>query len=154
MKPELIISERQADELLKRYYDGLTTDEEERLLRIFLASDRAAADERYRADRAVMGLAVYGRRLHQKKRPVRLRPLRVAAVVAGLVVGAGVVGHLLQNNDVCVAYINGQKYTDREMVMARMRQTLCAATTPADEIPSVEEQLQAVFDIGGMNGKN
>lgn len=146
MKPELIISERQADELLKRYYDGLTTDEEERLLRIFLASDRAAADERYRADRAVMGLAVYGRRLHQKKRSMQLRPLRVAAVVAGLVVGAGVVGHLLQNNDVCVAYINGQKCTDREMVMARMQQTLCAATAPADEIPSVEELLQAILE--------
>ncbi len=152
MKKKGIISKKQADELLRRYYDGLTSEHEERLLRIFLASDRADGD-RYREHRAVMGLIVCGRRMYKEKRRGMRRPLWAAAVVAVLLsVGAG--GYLMQNGNVCVAYINGQPCTDREVVMNRMQQTLYAATYRGDGMPSVEEQLQAVFDMDGLNGKD
>ena len=51
------------DELIARYFAGLTTDEEERRLRRFLASPDSA-DARYDETRAVMGFLAVGRQLH------------------------------------------------------------------------------------------
>lgn len=141
-----VISKEQADRLLQRYYDGLTSDHEERLLRIFLASDQAS-DARYREDRAVMGFVVVGRRAGRSVSHNRFRMVWAAAVACVLLVTGGAYA-LLQHEDTCVAYINGQRCTDREVVMEYMQQTLRIASQ-RDGAPTVESQLNAVFGAYG-----
>ena len=60
------ITKQEADRLLKKYYNGLTNNEEERQLRIFLASSMADGGV-YDVDRAVMGFLSMRRKFKQER---------------------------------------------------------------------------------------
>ena len=142
MKTEsLFLTANEAREMLQQYYDGLTTDREEALLRRFLASEAADGGE-FDADRAVMGVLAVGRQVH---RPHRSVALKVAgwAVAASVVLAAGL--WLRPSQPDCVAYIGGERYTDTEMIVHRM-QTTMNELAEAKEAVSVESQMKHLFD--------
>ncbi len=135
------------DKLIARYFEGKTSDEEEQLLRRFLASPESASP-RYDDIRAVMGFFAVGRALHaysvqpQKRRRAVL--MKVAASLL-LLLTVGTSWWAIDNHrNVCVAYINGQRITDREIVMQQVEQSLATVSRNHDQ-PSVEQQLSDMF---------
>lgn len=79
------------DGLIARYFDGTTTEEEERRLRRFLASPESAG--RYDDVRAVVGFFAVGRQVHThrlaKRRPFRPARHWVAAASLLLLLSGG-----------------------------------------------------------------
>lgn len=121
-------SKEEWQQLGRRYFDAETTDEEERALRHFLCFDDEA-DASFDSLRAVMGYLAVGKKhwLHRKsihrRRTIWHRAIAVAAVAGGIVCGSlWFFGH--SEDDVCVAYIGGVKYTDTEIVMQQMQQSI------------------------------
>lgn len=137
------------DDLVARYFEAQTTPAEEERLRRFLTSPRGA-DARYDDVRAVMGYLAVGR--SQARRPRRQRrPLRPAAVwrvaaavclVAGLTATLATVHYRREN--VCVAYVSGQKETDPDAVM-RYMEAAFSETVPDEAAPTMESQLNSMF---------
>ena len=107
--------------LEERYFDGLTTDEEERLLRQFLATEEAQTAE-FEELRAVMGYIAMGKVEHKKKVVPRWRrPEVVRWSAAACLVILGGVGLLhLMPRTTYVAYIDGHRTTDKTEVLAQM----------------------------------
>ena len=108
-------------EVVNRYFDGETSEEEERLLRRFLATE-AGQDSDFDEVRAVMSVFAAGKETSRNQpKSRRLWPWLAAACVAGLAwllwTGIG------DSQDVCVAYVNGQKITDRDEVLALMQES-------------------------------
>lgn len=130
--------------LIERYFNGETTNREEKAIRKFLFS-KSIDDSRYDELRAVLAFTGTGKRLARetvrigRKRTVRTI-VRIAACVA-ILLGAGIV-YLSSSRSNCVTYIYGQKYTDTETAVEQMHKTLDAFNTP--EI-TVEEELSAIF---------
>ncbi len=138
------------DELISRYFEALTTDEEERRLRRFLASPQGA-DSRYDDVRAVMGFLVTGKRLHAAPSRSRLRVRRWqrAAVAAVVILGLGGTWLTLPrfaNDDVYIAYVGGEKITSPDAVFRQMEASMQAMVSPTGE-PSLEQQLDDMFQI-------
>lgn len=129
------------DVLIVRYYDGLTTDAEEALLKRFLTSS-AGSDARYDEVRAVMGFLATGRSLHAKERAghrvvrvstVRRRLVAAAAAVVLMLGASWGVYHYLSPEADCIAYVNGTTVTDPELVRQEMQQCIEAVDYVADE---------------------
>lgn len=138
------------DALIERYFEAQTTAEEEAALRRFLCSPQGRAS-RYDEVRAVMGFLAVGRSLHQRSavRTARPTPLwhRVAGIAASVVVAVGlsVAGwHVLSaDKEVYVAYVDGQKITDRDEVLRLM----CVSF---DEVAMDEPQAEMEAQLGDM----
>ena len=142
MKTQNHLSPNQADSLLKKYYDGLTTNEEEQILRIFLASTDAQKEE-FNADRAIFGLFAVGRQQRKRPRFVHFYTASIA-VAASILLVMGMFWIKKATQPDCVAYINGQRITDKEIVENEMRSTLTdIAQSDAHSVMKV--QLQDVF---------
>ena len=111
--------------LEERYFDGLTTDEEERLLRQFLATEEAQAAE-FEELRAVMGYITMGKVEHKKKVvPLWRRPEVVRWSAAACLVILGGVGLLhLMPRTTYVAYIDGRRTTNKMEVIAQMHSVM------------------------------
>lgn len=150
----------------ERYFEALTSEEEELALKCYAASDEAAADARFDELRAVMGLAAMGRRLANKKstndsaqpdnkavtlsrqgqrmriiRPKLVRLISTAACVLVALIGTML---LRPSEQECVAYISGNRTTDPQQVLQAMQQSI-DQMEQADEAPSVENQLNDMF---------
>lgn len=150
MKDKTEITSCQADTLLERYYEGLTSKEEEDLLRDFLTS--CNVDERhYKADKAVWGFIETGRMYDKRSR--KFRQYRMYGVAASLllVLGWGI-GSLLLPDSECVAYVNGKQCSDDATVVVYMRQTFWEASQN-DVSFLVEEQFKQVFCPSEWNQK-
>lgn len=137
----LFLTPQEAREVLQQYYEGTTTDREEDLLRRFLASEAADGGE-FDADRAVMGVLAVGKEVH---RPHRTAVLKVAgwAVAASVILAAGL--WLRPSSPDCVAYIGGERYTDRNLIMAQVQSTM-GELAETKEAVSVESQMQGLFN--------
>jgi hypothetical protein len=133
-------------QLEQKYFDGLTTDEEEAVLKQYLHEHADGMDEL----RAVMSYLAVGKDLHA---PSAMKPhgahkakrrvmtwYAAAAIVVLIIGGATFLGISESSNDVCVAYVNGQKITDSEAVMAQMRESIKQVKTD-DKDPTVDDQL-------------
>ena len=111
--------------VIGRYFDAQTTDEEESALKRFLVSPEAA-DREFDEARAVLGFITVGRRLcHARRRTVlrrRIAGYSAAASVALVIAFSGWAIYSSRNQ--CVAYINGVKCTDEDVVMAEMRRSM------------------------------
>lgn len=138
------ITKQEADRLLKKYYNGLTNNEEERQLRIFLASPMADGGL-YDADRAVMGFLSMSRKSKNKKSARGFKRTSIAAA-ACILLTVGFWGYHSVEKSESVAYINGVKCTNQEVVMEQMAQTMQAVgqNTGSDV---VKNQMQAVFNM-------
>lgn len=151
------------DELVRRYFEAETTDEEEMRLRRFLVSEEGR-DTRYDEVRAVMGYLACGRAqgasgaLRSKaaahevpsvpcrhRRPsVWFRAGAVAAVLA--LVALPVAWRLAAAGpNVCVAYVGGHEVTAPDAVMEQMFRSFEEVELAGGAV-SVENQLNEMFD--------
>lgn len=137
-----------AHDLSERYFRAETSAAEEEWLRHFVLSPQGSGPE-WDELRAVLSFTAMGRQLHHATRhpmPATAvtgrchRPLyRAAAVLAVALLGTGAwwTAHRTTDEpaDVCVAYVGGQRITDRAQVMALMHESMSdIGTAEADEL--------------------
>lgn len=130
--------------LEERYFDGLTTDEEERLLHQFLATEEAQTAE-FEELRAVMCYVAMGKVEHKKKVvPLWRRPevVRWSAVACLVILGGIGLLHLMPRTTY-VAYIDGRRTTNKMEVIAQMHSVMSDvnADTPTSEMEASMSNL-------------
>lgn len=152
----LIRSDEEALQLGERYFEALTTEEEEKALKQYIAFQTVADDPRFNELRAVMGFAAACSMEHRnastlaKSKSVSYKKFRpavrwsVAAAITAIVLSSawGTVAYKRHNE--CVAYINGQRTTDTELVMQAMEASMAKMQT--DDGPEMEAQLNDMFN--------
>ena len=147
--------------LVTRYFEAETTDEEESRLRRLLCSPEGQ-DPRFDEARAVLGFLAVGRQMYRqqpcptkqpaRRRPLLRRPLAAAAAIVTICLAGTAIWTVQKtidadrNAEVCVAYIGNRKITDKDIVMREMHNSL-AAVNAAESTPTVEEQLEDMFDM-------
>lgn len=138
-------------QLAERYFDGLTTEDEERRLRSFLATPEAEGGE-FDELRAVMGFLTVGRMRHREKRMRRLRAnlLKVAAVIGGVVFGLGVWSAWHRTGDICEMYVYGRRYTEVSQVLEQLEASMEKINYTGAE-NTLEEQLGGMFSVSGIS---
>lgn len=143
--------------LADRYFEAQTSEEEEERLRDFILTAENA-DSRFNDVRAVMSVALCPphtvtasehKHKHQHKRihtsfSVLVRRTAVAASFL-LIAGVATTSYLHQENNLCIAYINGQKVTDHERVEKAMHDVLRQMDTPHDHTSPIKEQMSNMF---------
>lgn len=137
-------------QLIERYFDATITDAEEQQLKHFLASPHSNSQQ-YDEIKAVMGFLSTGKRYNSQSKKQRIiginRVLKwsvAAAVVIGIIGTASIQFRTTSNNDICIAYINGEKYTEEAIVLAQMRNTMQRMSNSIEE-HSLEHQLGEMF---------
>ena len=111
--------------LTQRYFDGLTTEQEERQLRQF-ASTPMAQTEEFEELRAVVAYLATGKAL-SRKRTTRFRPIpeliKWSAAACILIIG-GIGIYQFIPRTTYIAYIDGQRTTDKIEVIAQMHSVM------------------------------
>ncbi len=136
--------------LTERYFDAETTQKEEEELKTFAAS---TTDPDFDELRAVMGYLAVGRKQYAASKAYAKQPTtrrialytRVAAAIFLLIaLPWGYRQWQYQQENICVAYVNGERLTDDDEVMRLMKETLLAIN---DEEPEtiMEKQLSDLF---------
>lgn len=144
---------QQWKELAERYFEAETTDVEEEALARFLATPASQGKE-FDELRAVMGFVATGRAIHnrQRTRRVRLRYYAAAAAITG-VLALTAVWQVAQRTNVCVAYINGERYTDKEIVFSEAMKSIDKVRHDLSQ-ETVQEQLSDIFQTIGTSVEN
>jgi hypothetical protein len=144
------LSQEEIDCIIEKYFDGETTDKEEKLLLRFLATPQAE-DKRYNEIKAVMGFVAVGKKIYEKKieksskKILSIRPYRwIAAAVIGCIIGTAGWRIVDNQQNVCVAYIGGEKCTDPQLVMSHVRQSLHSIDYEECK-GTVDNQLNDIF---------
>lgn len=143
-------------DLARQYFEAETTDEEERALKRFAASPKADGAE-WDELRAMMGYAVVGKQVHKgtgKKASVRQLTHRTriavaAAILAGLVAIPAIhrmTTQKAEEQDICFAYVNGQRVTDPALVMQAMHRAM-SHVQQVDPMTTMEGQLESIFEL-------
>lgn len=119
--------------LTERYFDGLTTEHEERLLRQF-ASTPMAQTEEFEELRAVMAYLSTGKALRQKKSAgfrLNLGLIKWSAAACIFIIG-GIGIYQFMPRTTYIAYIDGQRTTNKVEVIAQMHSVMAEinANTP------------------------
>ena len=104
--------------------------------------------------RAVMGFVATGRAIHnrQRTRGVRFRYYAAAAAVTG-VLALTAVWQMAERTNVCVAYINGERYTDKEIVFSEAMKSIDKVRHDLPQ-ETVQEQLSDIFQTIGTSVEN
>ncbi len=152
MKPEKY-TDQYWEMLIQRYFEAETTEAEEKKLRSFLSTS-PGLDSRYDEVRAVMGYLAVGRSLNKKKmarRPSRMiRTMRHVGVAASLALMIGFVSFywsdLISDRESYVAYVDGNKITDRAIVSQLMQESFAGVGIGEAE-SDAEAQLLEMFTI-------
>lgn len=144
---------QQWKELAERYFEAQTTDVEEEELARFLATPASQGKE-FDELRAVMGFVATGRVIYnrQRTRRVRLRYYAAAAAITG-VLALTAVWQVAQRTNVCVAYINGERYTDKEIVFSEAMKSIDKVRHDLPQ-ETVQEQLSDIFQTIGTSVEN
>ena len=144
---------QQWKELAERYFEAQTTDVEEEALARFLATPASQGKE-FDELRAVMGFIATGRAIHnrQRTRRVRLRYYAAAAAITG-VLALTAVWQVAERTNVCVAYINGERYTDKEIVFSEAMKSIDKVRHDLPQ-ETVQEQLSDIFQTIGTSVEN
>lgn len=131
-------------ELAERYFEAETSDAEEEALARFLATPAAQGKE-FDELRAVMGYVVTGRAMYRKKRKrgSMLIYNAAAAVITGIIV-VTTVWRFTERTNVCVAYINGERCTEREIVFSEAMKSIEKVRNDLSQ-ETVQEQLSDIF---------
>ena len=128
--------------LTERFFDGETTlSEEQELYRYYSQPPSALPDDLAPYRELFLDLAAVG----AATKPASPRRWRTwaAAAVALLIAAGGTALWLGNRSSDYVAYIYGERTTDRAVVMAEMQKTMTAMATDGSD--SVEEQLKSMF---------
>ncbi len=132
--------------LRDRYFEVETTDEEERLLRRFAATALAQDDPDFADLCAVMSIVAVGKAASSKRQnEMKRRRLRWVWTAAACVAGLVLVMLAWPSKNVCVAYVDGVKITDRDEVLALMHDSWDDIALDADA-NTVETQLTDLFN--------
>jgi hypothetical protein len=100
-----------AEVLLEKYYEGLTSVEEEKQLQRFLSQKHLP--ERFEADKAILGYFAS----HKKQGKIQILPLwRWTSIAASVAIGILIVHFLMPRKFDSYAYIDGKKVTNIEQV--------------------------------------
>lgn len=144
---------QQWKELAERYFEAQTTDVEEEALARFLATPASQGKE-FDELRAVMGFVATGRAVHnrQRTRRVRLRYYAAAAAITG-VLALTAVWQMTERTNVCVAYINGERYTEKEIVFSEAMKSIDKVRHDLPQ-ETVQEQLSDIFQTIGTSVEN
>lgn len=143
---QIQLTKHEAKRLLERYYNGDTTNDEERLIRIFLASSAADGGE-FNADKAVMGFLCTKRAKCHRTKATRWIPLAAAASIV-MAIGLWTFVHLTTPD--YIAYVNGQEYTNEQFVINHMEQTMKFVGNETESL-TIENQMKAVFKATDNN---
>jgi len=143
-----ITSQQELEQLIERYFDGMTTVNEEKELRWHLAHCRWTSEVINDAQ-VVMGyFAAHTQQQHRHKVLVtRHRMTGIAASIAiVLAVGSYALWHQQRPADVCIAYVNGHVVQGDDQVMAMVAEDLSridnAANAMTDQLSSLGEALE------------
>lgn len=134
--------------LTERYFDAETSLKEEDELKAFAAS---TTDPDFDELRAVMGYLAVGRKQVSASRkataPRIALYVRVAAAAIFLLIALpwGYRQLQPQEENICLAYVDGKKLTDSDAVMALMHQTMQSLEVD-DPSMTVEGQLSDLFN--------
>ena len=130
----------EADQLIERYYDGLTSVEEERQLKEFLLEPGLPV--RYEAEQAIFGYF----NPQQEKPGLNIRPfMRWAGVAAILLVGVFSIQIFIPEVHANYAYVDGRKITDINEIKLQAMATL-------NDIPSGNSEVEE--SINNLNNKD
>lgn len=129
--------------LTDRFFDGDTTPEEEQELYDFYRQEDIPEDLRPHQElfRDLAALTTLSPTVEQRQH--RSRWWIAAAAIALLLTVGGTTLYHYQREDECVAYIYGERVTDRDVVLSEMQKTMTAMTADGSDV--VEEQLKAMF---------
>lgn len=134
--------------LTDKFFDGDTTPEEEQELYEYYRQPWEQIPDDLRSncklfrDLAALTTLSPTKQQTAPKHSHRSRWLAAAAVALVLIVGGTVLYHY-QPAEECVAYIYGERVTDRDVVLGEMQKTMTAMTADGSDV--VEEQLKAMF---------
>ena len=140
-----ITNQAELEELIKRYFDGETTIEEEQALKQCLAACPWNSET---IDEARFTMGYFTAHKQQQSRVVkRVNRFRFTAIAASiallLAVGAGLLWQTRQTNDMCVAYVNGKAIHNEKEVLSLMHDDLNAM---GDATQGLAEQLSSLGD--------
>ena len=139
--------------LCEKYFDALTTNEEEKALLHFLASD-AAGHPAFNEIKAVMGYLSTGKSITKKKKMHTVGKAMQWASMAACIAVSAVIGTSIyrqgtlpatENREIFYACIDGKEYTDEEFVMQHMLATMNKMSSTSTG--TIEEQLGAMLRI-------
>lgn len=162
MKPlnDIPLTQAEALQLMERYFEAQTSEQEEEALKRFAASPLADSPA-FEPLRATLAMAAYatGRASFQpalpqpknrKHRPtLLLAPLRYAALWATVVLLGVAVYHFAdQPDEACIAYINGTRTTSSEAVMQAMLQSVKAVGEP-EGVDNMEQLMNDMLTTPG-----
>ena len=138
---------QQIQEWLNRFMDGTATEVEEQQLADYFNSATDVPEE-------WLSYAIMFRGFRQQTtgkgtaKTVTMRRWITAAAAVVLLIAGGTITwqkHLSQSEDECVAYIYGERTTDRDVVLCEMQKTMAVVTCDGSDV--VEEQLKSMFGI-------
>lgn len=136
--------------LTDRFFDGTTTLEEEQELYDYYRREQALPADLAQLRRLFLDFAAVqfaDEPAAERQAPAPRRWLRWAvAACAALTIAAGAAVWLnsgRQGDDECVAYIYGERTTDRDVVLGEMQKTMAAVADDGSD--EVEEQLKMMF---------
>ena len=136
--------------LTDRFFDGTTTLEEEQELYDYYRREQALPADLAQLRRLFLDFAAVefaDEPAAERQAPAPRRWLRWAvAACAALLIVAGAAVWLnsgRQGDDECVAYIYGERTTDRDVVLGEMQKTMAAVADDGSD--EVKEQLKMMF---------
>lgn len=150
------LSIEELEELIECYFDCSLSEDDEMSLRKVIAATRYDSPA-IREAKAVMGYAAASQKAVRKPQPRRrhvwLRAATSAAAAVALIIGT----HAYLNSsadgngdNVCVAYVNGQRIDNREAIMQMMKFDLLTmqngSNTVADRIDSDFSAIRDALD--------
>ena len=143
--------------LVEQYFDATLTDDEEKQLRLFLASD-ASSSPIFDEAKAVIGY-IATVKAHKQQGNTRKRNSIIGQIArysaAAAIIGAIIVGIRYNStpSEICVAYIDGKRYTDRTTVLAQMHRAMAHVSNNTSQY-SVQEQLSDIFGTLNENSQD
>lgn len=148
-KSQYIGSQAELEALIERYFEGLTSLEQEDALRQCLArcpwSSEAIDDARM-----VMGyfVAQSAQQRRNVSRGMRQGFIGIAASIAViLAVGGYILWHQSQPNDVCIAYVNGHVVNGDDQVMAMVTADLDRLNDATDAMTNQLSSLGEALEL-------
>ncbi|MDD3079771.1 MAG: hypothetical protein PHH37_11820 [Paludibacter sp.] len=133
------LSFEEADALIEKYYDGLTSGEEEKHLHEFLA--QRGLPERYKAEQAIFGY--FERKKH--KPALNMKPVLnwASGIAAMLVIAAGLHFYTTANTKSNYAYVNGVKITKLSEVKSKALMSLNEVSATNNEVEQCFQNMTA-----------
>lgn len=142
-----ITSQQELEQLIRQYFDGLTTVDEENELRWNLAHCPWTSDA---IDDAKLVMGYFAAHTQQHRRKVwasRQRMIGIAASIAIVLAAGGyALWHQQRPADVCIAYVNGHVVQGDDQVMAMVAEDLTridnADNAMTDQLSSLGEAIE------------